>query len=170
MCWRTAVCVTYVETRNLVVTAIGPSLTAVLLFGRPVLSAKWWKKYVFRTASNAKRQNLEDVNMVFFVSNHDIGHTKSQSLIQIQKEKSSKLNYVDFKGKNVFTCEMAEVGYVTNVENQLMNIVGNRSNKNQLEEYIIPTYYVRECNKKGIFIDTSMRYLDHYQVRENTKN
>lgn len=139
---------TYVDTKIFTASALGSGLTAALLFGRTVLSIKSWKKYGFASSS----RTIEP---------------KSQSLLQVQKEKSSKLNYDYFKNKKVLTCEMVDIGYVTFVENQSMTIT--RNGRGRQLQYVIPTYYLRECDNERIVIDTSVRYLDRYQLKENTR-
>jgi len=172
--------VTCVDTKILIVNAIGSSLTTALLFGRTVLSVKWWKKYVFTNSQyrsgrqehvqeEQKQQKLEDANMTFTSSHHHhhMTQSKSQSVVHVEREKLSKWNYDYFKNKKVFTCEMVDIGFVTMVENQFMTITCN--GRSRQRQYVIPTYYVREYDNEGIFIDTSVRYLDRYQVSETTR-
>jgi DNA repair protein RadC len=167
--------VTYVDTKIFTASALGSGLTAALLFGRTVLSIKSWKKYGFAKSQNVselqeqqkrEKQKLEDANMAFSSSSNTT-ESKSQSLIQVQKEKLSKLNYDYFKNKKVLTCEMVDIGYVTMVENQFMTVI--RNGRGRQLQYVIPTYYVRECDNERVLIDTSVRYIDRYQVKENTR-
>jgi hypothetical protein len=62
---------------------------------------------------------------------------------------------------------MVDIGYVTIVENQFMSVT--RNVRGRQPQYVIPTYYVRECDNERIVIDTSVRYLDRYQLKENTR-
>lgn len=168
---------TCVDTKILIVNAIGSNLTTALLFGRRVLSVKWWRKYVFTNSQNKsgrqeqvqeeqKQQKLEDANMTFTSSHHHMTQPKSQFAVHVEKEKLSKWNYDYFKNKKVFTCEMVDIGYVTMFENQFMTVT--RNGRGRQPQYVIPTYYVRECDNERIVIDTSVRYLNRYQVKENT--
>ena len=96
-----------------------------------------------------------------FVSNHNITESKSQSLVQVKKLSKWNGNY-DLINKKVISSEMIDIGYISTVENQFMTIIRNgRSGKQQ---YVIPTYYVREHDKERLSIDTSVRYLDRYQI------
>jgi hypothetical protein len=157
--------VTYVDTKILIATAIGSSLTRVLLFGKTVLSVDWWKKYIFANSENGRRrqeqeqQKSEDANMTFG-SNHNITESKSQSLVQVKKLSKWNENY-DLINKKVISCEMVDIGYVSTVENKFMTIICNGAKQQQ---YVIPTYYVREHDKERVLIDTSVRYLDRYQI------
>ena len=167
---------TYVDTKIFTASALGSGLTTALLFGKTVLSIKSWKKYGFAKSQNVRqgqeqqkreRQKLGHLNMTFASDHHHTTESKYQSLIHIQKQKLSKWNYDYFKNKIVFTCEMVNIGYVTMVEDQFMTVTCN-GRRRQLQ-YVIPTYYVRECDNERIVIDTSVRYLDRYQVKENTR-
>lgn len=165
---------TYVDTKIFTASALGSGLTAALLFGRTVLSIKSWKKNGFakphvrqgQEQQKREQQKLEGVNMAF-ASTSRTTESKSRSLVQVQKEKLSKWNYDYFKNKKVLTCEMVDIGYVTIVEKQFMTIT--RNGRGRQLQYVIPTYYVRECDNERVLIDTSVRYLDRYQVKENTR-
>jgi hypothetical protein len=155
-----------VDTKILIATAIGSSLTRVLLFGKTVLSVDWWKKYIFANSENGRRrqeqeqQKSEDANMTFG-SNHNITESKSQSLVQVKKLSKWNENY-DLINKKVISCEMIDIGCVSTVENQFMTII--RNGRSGQQQYVIPTYYVREHDKERVLIDTSVRYLDRYQI------
>ena len=49
------------------------------------------------------------------------------------------------------------------VENQSMIIACNESK----QEYVIPTYYVREHDNNSVLIDTSVIYLNNYPIGRN---
>jgi hypothetical protein len=157
--------VTCVDTKILIATAIGSSLTRVLLFGKTVLSVDWWKKYIFANFENGRgiqeqeQQKSEDANMTFG-SNHNITESKSQSLVQVKKLSKWNGNH-DLINKKVISCEMVDIGCIITVENQFMTIIPNAAKQQQ---YVIPTYYVREHDKERVLIDTSVRYLDRYQI------
>ena len=157
---------TCVDTKILIATAIGSSLTRVLLFGKTVLSVDWWKKYIFANFENGRRrqkqqqQKSEDTRMTF-ASNHNITESKSQSVVQVKKLSKWNGNY-DLINKKVISCEMIDIGCISTVENQFMTIIGNGRSGQQ--QYAIPTYYVREHDNERVFIDTSVRYLDRYQI------
>jgi hypothetical protein len=137
----------------------------VLLFGKTVLSVDWWKKYIIFTNSETGRkrreqqeEKLEDANRIFTL-NHHITQSRSQSLLQVKK--LSKWN--DLINKKVFTCEMIVIGHIRMVDNEFMTIIHNKGRE---QEYVIPTYYVREHDNERVLIDTSVRYLDRYQIKE----
>jgi hypothetical protein len=158
--------VTCVDTKILIATAIGSSLTRVLLFGKTVLSVDWWKKYIFANSENGRRrqkqqqQKSEDTSITL-ASNHNITESKSQSVVQVKKLSKWNGNY-DLINKKVISCEMIDIGCVSTVENQFMTII--RNGRSGQQQYVIPTYYVREHDKERVLIDTSVRYLDRYQI------
>jgi hypothetical protein len=140
----------------------------VLLFAKTVLSVEWWKKYIiFTNSENGRRrqeqkeqkQKLEDANRTFTLNHHHITQSKSQSLVQVKK--LSKWN--NLINKKVFTCEMVDIGHIRTVDNEFMTIIRNEGRE---QEYVIPTYYVREHDNEKVLIDTSVRYLDRYQINK----
>ncbi len=138
------------------------------LFGKTVLSVDWWKKYIFTNFENGRRrqeqQKSEDANMTF-ASNHHITQSKSQSLVQVKKLSKWNDDDYDLINKKVISCEMVDIGYISRVENQFMTII--RNGRSGQQQYVIPTYYVREHDNERVLIDTSVRYLDRYQIRES---
>jgi hypothetical protein len=53
---------------------------------------------------------------------------------------------------------MVDVGNITAIDKQSMTVLHDTE-----QEYIIPTYYLREYNKENVVIDISIRYLYHYK-------
>ena len=147
-----------------VATAIGSSLTMVLLFIKTVLLVKWWKRYIYNTnleTGKSKEKRKSESTMVS-TSDQMIVNSKSQSQSVVQV-KLSKWNNDNLINKKVITCEMMDIGYVHTLENQLMTIIGNGGRQ---QKYVIPTYYIREYDDRRVLIDTSARYLDRYQIKE----
>ena len=85
---------------------------------------------------------------------------KSPSLEQIKKLPKWIDNDIDLINKKVISCERVDIGYIRAVENQSMIIACNESK----QEYVIPTYYVREHDNNSVLIDTSVIYLNRYQI------
>jgi len=147
-----------------VATAIGSSLTMVLLFSKTALLVKWWKRYFYNTnletGKNQEKRKSESISL--FTSDQMIVNPKSQfqSIVQV---KLSKWNNDNLINKKVITCEMMDIGYIRTLENQLMTIIGNGGRQ---QKYVIPTYYIREYDDRRVLIDTSARYLDRYQIKE----
>ncbi|MGA8911288.1 MAG: hypothetical protein WB443_00350 [Nitrososphaeraceae archaeon] len=133
-----------------VATAIGSSLTIVLLFSKTVLSVKWWKRCIYNT--NLETGKIQADQMIV--------NSESQSIVQV---KLSKWNNDNLINKKVITCEMMDIGYISTLEHQLMTIIGNGGRQ---QKYVIPTYYIREYDDRRVLIDTSARYLDRYQIKE----
>jgi hypothetical protein len=155
--------VTYVDPISKVATAIGSSLTMVLLFSKTALLVKWWKRYFYNTnletGKNQEKRKSESISL--FTSDQMIVNPKfqSQSIVQV---KLSKWNNDNLINKKVITCEMMDIGYIRTLENQLMTIIGNGGRQ---QKYVIPTYYIREYDDRRVLIDTSARYLDRYQIK-----
>ena len=155
---------TYVDPISKVATAIGSSLTMVLLFSKTALLVKWWKRYMYNTnletGKNQEKRKAESTRL--FTSDQMIVNPKSQfqSIVQV---KLSKWNNDNLINKKVITCEMMDIGYIRVLENQLMTIIGNGGRQ---QKYVIPTYYIREYDDRRVLIDTSARYLDRYQIKE----
>jgi hypothetical protein len=156
--------VTYVDPISKVVTAIGSSLTMVLLFSKTVLLVKWGKRYIYNTnlETGKSKEKRKSESTRVFTSDQMIVNSKSQSQSIVQV-KLSKWNNDNLINKKVITCEMMDIGYIRTLENQLMTIIGNGGRQ---QKYVIPTYYIREYDEKRVLIDTSTRYLDRYQIKE----
>ena len=58
---------------------------------------------------------------------------------------------------------MIYIGCIVNIDGHSMTI---RSDSDQ--EYVIATYWIRGYDQERAVIDTSIRYLDHYQVKSRT--
>ena len=142
---------TYVDPISKVATAIGSSLTTVLLFSKTVLSVKWWKRYIYNT--NLETGKIQADQMI----------VDSKSQFNHVQVKLSKWNNDNLINKKAITCEMMDIGYIRTLENQLMTIIGNGRRQ---QKYVIPTYYIREYDDKQVLVDTSARYLDRYQIKE----
>ena len=151
---------------KLVAATRGSILTIVRLFGKTVLSVKWWKKYINIKSEDGKSRQRQiqksKSSMSSYTSNQIIVGSNSQPVMQV---KLSKWNNNDLINKKVLSCEMIDIGYICSIENQLMTILGKAGRQ---EKYIIPTYFVREFDNEKVIIDTSARYLYHYQVNETT--
>jgi hypothetical protein len=100
--------------------------------------------------------------MSSYTSNQIIVGSNSQPVMQVKLSKWNNNN--DLINKKVLSCEMIDIGYICSIENQLMTILDGKAGRQ--EEYIIPTYFVREFDNEKVIIDTSARYLYHYQVNE----
>jgi hypothetical protein len=136
--------------------AIGSILTTVLLLSKKVLPVKLWKgKLIMKLEKQEKKRKLE------FMSNQIIVESKSQLQSIVKVSKLSKWNNDNLINKKVISCENIYIGYISAIGNQLMTI---KRDGGRQEEYIIPTYYVREYDEERVLIDTSIRYLDRYLV------
>lgn len=62
--------------------------------------------------------------------------------------------------KKVYTCEKIYIGRIVAIDSHSFII---RNDRNQ--EYTISAYWIREYDQENAVIDTSIRYLDYYQVK-----
>ena len=90
------------------------------------------------------------------IPQHKVVEVKSQSQSLVQLKRIS--NWSELLNKKVKTCEMVDVGNLIAIDKQSMTVLHDTK-----QEYIIPTYYLREYNKENVVIDISIRYLYHYK-------
>lgn len=84
---------------------------------------------------------------------------RSKSRNQTLKQINQLSNWNELINKKVNTCEKIYIGRIIAIDGQSVTI---RSDSRQ--EYAISTYWIREYDEEKAVIDTSIRYLDHYQV------
>ncbi|HET7149455.1 MAG TPA: hypothetical protein VFI73_13270 [Candidatus Nitrosopolaris sp.] len=144
----------------LLVTAIGASLTIVLFFNRTVLSIKWWKRGII-LGLNRNRDRKQRFQYIKESGVRSVVRSKPRSH-SLEKLKQTS-NWNELINKKVNTCEMIYIGRIVDINGHSMTI---RSDSN--EEYAIATYWIREYDQERAVIDTSIRYLDHYQVKSTT--
>ena len=150
---------------------VGASLTIALLFATTVLSLKWWKPFaIHRRKKNSidkisikqdhTHANRKDVSATTTTINSETQiKTKSKSQTLVQFKRISSLN--ELVNKKVKTCEMLDIGHVINIDKQSMTVL-HESN----QQYVIPTYFIREYNQQYLVIDISIRYLYHYKPEQ----
>ena len=147
------------DTIILVVSMIGASLLIALFFASSVLSFKWWN-LVFTNRHRSEDDQFRNSNMN---GKRTLPHAgikvKSQSQSQnlVQLKRISSLN--ELINKKVKTCEMADVGNIIAIDKQSMTVLHETK-----QQYIIPTYYIREYNTENVVTDISIRYLYHYKA------
>jgi len=142
-------------------TAIGASLTIVLLFSGTVLSIKWWKYGVtIRHSTNKENEKGHSQRIRELGVRRVIGSKPRNQTFKKIKQLS---NWNELINKKVNTCEKIYVGRIIAIDTHSVTI---RSDSRQ--EYVISTYWIREYDEDKAVIDTSIRYLDHYQVKSAT--
>ncbi len=145
-----------------------------LLFVGTVLSFKWWRlivvpRYIKNRNHGIKEKQQSRVNNSRQVSNHQtIGSEGRIRPSPKSKSKSKTLtltrlfsNWGELLNKKAKTCDMVEFGQVIAINNQSMTVANEVG-----QEYVIPTYYIREYDQESVIIDTSARYLYHYKSQE----
>jgi hypothetical protein len=167
--------VTYVGAIMFVVTLVGASLTIALIFATTVLSLKWWKPFAIhgikkrsnsqlninREQTYANKKAISGSLKTTTTINSDIQiKTKSKSQTLVQFKRISSLN--ELVNKKVKTCEMLDIGHVVSIDKQAMTVL--RESKQQ--QYVIPTYFIREYNQEYVVTDISIRYLYHYKAEQ----
>lgn len=65
--------------------------------------------------------------------------------------------------KKVNTCEMIEIGKIISIDSYSVTIKSASG-----QEYVISKYWVRGYDKEIAVLDTSIRYLHHYQIKATT--
>ena len=146
------------DTIILVVSMIGASLMIALIFASTVLSFKWWNMVLIRRHHRSKNnQQKQQENNRELIPQHTSVKVKSQSQNLVQLKRISSLN--ELINKKVKTCEMADVGNIIAIDKQSMTVLHETK-----QQYIIPTYYIREYNTENVVMDISIRYLYHYKA------
>jgi hypothetical protein len=82
--------------------------------------------------------------------------SKTQTLAQLKRTS----NWKELMNRRIKTCEFIDIGHVIAVDSQSMTIL----HENTGQEYVIPTYYIREYDQEKVLIDIPIRDLDHYRV------
>ena len=142
-------------------TAVGSSLTVVLLFSGTVLSIKWWKKGITVRHSTNKENEKGHSQSIRELGVRSVIRSKPRS--QTFKKIKQLSNWNELINKKVNTCEKIYIGRIIAIDSHSVSI---RSDSRQ--EYVISTYWIREYDEDKAVIDTSIRYLDHYQVKSAT--
>jgi len=138
--------------------AIGASLTIVLVFSATILSIRWWK-YGVKVRRSANKQNEKEPSQrIRELGVRPVIRSKLQTLNINQLS-----NWDELINKKVNTCEKIYIGRIIAIDGQSVTL---RSDSRQ--EYAISTYWIREYDEEKAVIDTSIRYLDHYQVMRGT--
>jgi hypothetical protein len=146
--------VTYVDSIIFLAAAIGSSLAIVLVFSGTILSIRWWKYGVKVRRSTNKQNEKERSQRIRELGVRSVIRSKPRTLNINQLS-----NWNELINKKVNTCEKIYIGRIIAIDGHSVTI---RSDSRQ--EYVISTYWIREYDEEKAVIDTSIRYLDHYQV------
>jgi hypothetical protein len=154
--------VTYVDSIIfLAAAAIGASITMVLLFSGTVLSIKWWKYGLKVRRSTNKENEKEHSQRIRELGVRSVIRSKPRT--QTLEKIKQLSNWNELINKKVNTCEKVYIGRIIAIDGHSVTI---RSDSKQ--EYAISTYWIREYDDEKAVIDTSIRYLEHYQVKSAT--
>jgi hypothetical protein len=167
------------DTTIIISVIIGSVVTLVLVFGKTVLGVAWTERELemiqtrnrneavqehLHHAHNSKRkvvlnqnENSQKSVQVQVNSGTQI-KSKSRSQTPVQFKCSSNLN--ELINKKVKTSDLIHIGNVIAIDNQSMTVLYYTT-----QEYVIPTYYIREYDEENVLIDTPLRYLYHYQTK-----
>ena len=143
------------------ITAIGASLTIVLFFSGTVLSVKWWKYGVTVRHSTNKEKEIVQPQRIRELGENSVIRSKPRN--QTFKKIKQLSNWNELISKKVITCEKIYIGRIIAIDSHTVTL---RSDSRQ--EYAISTYWIREYDEDKAVLDTSIRYLDHYQVKPTT--
>ena len=136
---------------------IGSGLTNALFFVPTVLSVKWRKIIVIHKDNRNRKSQQYGPEFHHKLTASHLVKSKSQTLVQLKRLD----NWNEIINKRVKTCEMSDIGYVSAIDNQSMTVIHYTK-----QQYVIPTYYVREYDQENVLIDISIRYLHHYKSAE----
>jgi hypothetical protein len=150
-----------VDTITRVVIMIGSGLTNALLFIPTVLSVKW-RKIIVNNKDNRNRKIQQQKYQSEHSGKSTSGHivkskSKTQTLVQLKR----LANWSELMNKRVKTCDTVDIGHVVAIDNQSITVLHYTK-----QEYVIPTYYIREYDQENVLIDISIRYLHHYKSKE----
>ncbi|MGA9843522.1 MAG: hypothetical protein WBP64_21415 [Nitrososphaeraceae archaeon] len=170
------------DTTIIIGVIIGSVVILVLVFGKTVLRVAWTENGTrelemtqTRNRNAAVQEHLHYANNrrreVFLKQNENSQKSvqvqvdsdtqiksKSKSQTPVQFKRSSNLN--ELINKRVKTSDLIHIGNVIAIDNQSMTVLHYTK-----QEYVIPTYYIREYDEENVWIDTSIRYLYHYQTK-----
>ncbi len=135
-------------------TAIGVSLTIVLLFSGTLLSINWWKYGVTGRHSTNKENENEHSQRIRELEARSVIRSNPRT-----KKINQLSNWNELINKEVNTCDKIYIGRIIAIDGRSVTI---RSDSRQ--EYTISTYWIREYDEEKAVIDTSIRYLHYYQV------
>jgi hypothetical protein len=153
--------VTYVDSIIFLAAAVGASLTVVLLVSGTVLSINWWKYGLKVRRSTNKENEKEQAQRVRELGVRSLIRSKPRT--QTLKKINQLSNWNELINKKVNTCEKVYIGRIIAIDGHSVTI---KSDSRQ--EYAISTYWIREYDDEKAVIDTSIRYLEHYQVKSAT--
>lgn len=142
-----------------IATAIGASLTIVLLFSGTVLSIKWWKYDVTVRNRRNKEDKKDHSQRIRELEVRSVKRSKPRTLEKIKQLS----NWNELINKKVNTCEKIYIGRIIAIDSNSVTIKNDSR-----QEYAISTYWIREYDEEKAVIDTSIRYLDHYQIKSTT--
>jgi hypothetical protein len=150
-----------VDSIIILATAIGVSLTIVLFFSGTVLSVRWWKYGITVRISTNKDKEKVHSQRIREVGVNSVIRSKPRN--QTFKKIKQLSNWNELIDKKVISCEKIYIGRIIAIDSHTVTL---RSDSRQ--EYAISTYWIREYDEGKAVIDTSIRYLDHYQVKSAT--
>lgn len=136
---------------------VGAGLMMALLFASTVLSFKWWEILFTHWRKSGDIQLKKSDRKRKHTLLHAETKVRSRSHNLVQLKRISGLN--ELINKEVKTCEMVGVGHVIAIDKQSMTVLHKSE-----QEYIIPTYYIREYNTESVVTDISIRYIHFYKA------
>lgn len=142
------------------VTTTGGGLLVVPLFSRAILSVKWWKY-------DTDRHNTIAKNKKRYLGQIDELELKSFAQVKTKRQRFKNMNQLtnwnELINKKVNTCEMIEIGKILSIDSYSVTIKSDSG-----QEYVISTYWIRGYDKEVAVLDTSVRYLHHYRIKQPT--
>jgi len=169
------------DTAIIVSVIIGSVVAMVLVFARTVLGVGWTGKVVRKPQMALTLNNTPSQERMYlagdaaaereFLKQDENGQNSVQikmdsnaqnksiarSQIYVQFGRKSDLN--ELANKRVKTCDSIEIGHIVAIDRHSIKILDLTE-----QEYVIPTYFIREYDEENVIIDVSIRYLHRYET------
>ena len=164
------------DTAIIVGVVIGSVVAMVLVFAKTVLGNAWTgksarKSRMILTTAQERLYRADDSADKAFIKQNEKDHNSVQVGTELNtqnKRNSSSQTHVQVRqrsdpngliNKKVKTCDFIEVGHIIAIDKQSMTV-----SRPTEQEYVIPTYYIREYDNENVIIDVSIRYLYRYET------
>lgn len=169
------------DTAIIVGVVIGSVVAIVLVFARTVLGVAWTGKLVRKPQMALTLNNMPPQERMHlagdtaaereFLKQDESGQNSVQIKMdsnaqnkriarsQIHPHFGRKSDLNELAKKRVKTCDSIEIGHIVAIDRQSIKILDLAE-----QEYVIPTYYIREYNEENVIIDVSIRYLYRYET------
>jgi len=148
------------DTAIIVGVVIGSVVAMALVFARTVLGVAWTGKVVRKPQMALTLNNMPSQERMCLAGDAAAERENkniARSQIYVQFGRKSDLN--ELANKRVKTCDSIEIGHIVAIDRHSIKILDLTE-----QEYVIPTYFIREYDEENVIIDVSIRYLHRYET------